>query len=181
MKQILTILIILHFSTTVNAQRGFLLIKKNEKTVQTYTTGAFITLEHKFGYRVSGILAHIKKDSFSILNYNIQKKIDYRGFVIFDTVYNGYSYFDKNDIKSIPIKKRRNILQTASAASYLASMSFTILAIVNGVKFSDSLSEIGKNVAIKGGGFFALGLGLSKLTRTEYKMGKKFKIGLMQF
>jgi hypothetical protein len=164
------------------AQRGFLLVQKKNKTIESYTTGAPIVLQHKYNYTIQGLLAHIKKDSFSVLNYTIQKKIDPRGFVYFDTLYNGYTFFAISDIKGIPKKdKRKSIIETASGASFLLGTSFTIVSLVNGIKFSDSLEEIGKNVAIKGGGFFALGWVLKKLKPTFYTFGKKYKLHLMQF
>ncbi len=166
----------------VNAQRGFLLIKKNNKTVESYSTGAPITFTHYYKYNVQGLLAHIKKDSFSILQYNIQKKMDPRGFVYFDTIYNGYAFFALNDVAILPRRKQKGkLVRMTSGASFLASGAISVLSIVNGIRFKDKSATILKNVIYKGGGLFLLGTGLSKLYPNYYKLGKKFTLALMQF
>jgi hypothetical protein len=167
---------------TANAQRGFLLIKKNNKTVESYSTGLPILFTHHYGYSVQGLLAHIKKDSFSILQYAIQKKMDQMGFVYFDTIYQGFSFFALHDVASIPKRKQKGkLVQMASGASFLASGAITVLSIVNGIKFKDNLPTISKNVATKGGGLFLLGFGLSKLYPSNFVFRKKFRLALMQF
>jgi hypothetical protein len=171
------ILVLLFFPASgLFAQRGFLFVKKNAKTVQTYTTGMPVTLQHKFDYQIQGVLAHIKKDSFSVLQYTIVKKITDKGFVFFDTAYNGFTYYSIDDIKSIPIKKNKSILQTAQGASYLAGFGISVLSLVNGIKFNETGSQILKDVAIKGGGLFALGKVLGLLYKTEFKIGRKFRL-----
>jgi hypothetical protein len=163
------------------AQRGFLLIKKNNKTIETYTTGAFISMQHKYGYTINGLLAHVDKDSFSILNFMFQKKFSPMGFVFLDTIYNGYTYFSVKDIKRIPKRKNKSILKTLQGASYLASSGYAAISIINGIRFGDELSTIGKNLAIKSGGFFAFGYFLGVIHKDYFNIGKRFKISLMQF
>jgi hypothetical protein len=163
------------------SQRGLLLVQKKGKTIKTYSTGSYVQMEHRFGYSIVGVLAHIKTDTFSILNYSIQRSINDKGFVFFDTLYNGYTYYNKSDIKNIKIETNKSIYQTAEGASYLASGAFTILALVNGFKFKENIGTIGKEVAIRGVGFYALGRFFKLLYKEVYPIGKKYKIQLMQF
>jgi hypothetical protein len=181
MKNGFLLLVLLLTLSLAKAQRGFLFIQKNNKTVQTYTTGVSISMQHHYGYPIQGILAHIRNDSFSVLNYSIQKKITYNGFVYFDTLYNGYTFYSIHDIKSVPIKKNRSILQTAQGAAYLLAFSFTTLSIVNGIKFKQNFNTISKDVALKGGGFFVLSRLLGWLHKDQYIIGKKYKVALMEY
>jgi hypothetical protein len=167
---------------TSTAQRGFLLIKKHNKTIESYSTGLPILFTHHYGYNVQGLLAHIKKDSFSILQYTIQKKRDPMGFVFFDTIYQGYTFFALTDVASFPRRKQKGkLVQMASGASYLASMGIVGLNIVNGIKFKDKFTTIAQYVVVRGGGLGALGFGLSKIYPNDYRIRKKFRLALMQF
>jgi hypothetical protein len=148
MNKFLLLLVFAIISFTSVAQRGFLFVSKKDKKVLTLTTGTFVQMRHHYGYTIQGILGHIRKDSFSVLSYSINKSINDKGFVFFDTIYNGYTFYSIHDIASIPIKKNKSIFKTAQGASYLASMSLTVLSLVNGIKFNDNIGEIGKTIWI---------------------------------
>jgi hypothetical protein len=181
MKIIFAIIILHLFSTGLHAQQGMLLIQKNKRTVKAYYTGSNIIMKHKYGYTIQGILAHIKKDTFSILNFTI-KRIDLgMGFARFDTVYNGYSFFSIMDIKSIPIIKTKSLLEVAEGLSYLGATGITLASLINGLKFKENIGTIGKEVAVRGGGLFLLGKSLSLFNKKNYVFNKKYSIALMQF
>ncbi len=181
MKLLYTILFLLFICIHTTAQQGLLVVQKNKRTVKTYSTGSNIIMQHKYGYTIQGILAHVKKDSFSILNFSI-KRVDLgMGFARFDTAYNGYSFFSIKDIKSMPIIKTKSLLEVGEGLSYLASTGITIASIVNGIKFKENIGTIAKDVAIKGGGLFLLGKFFSLFIKKDYVFKKKYTIALMQF
>jgi hypothetical protein len=177
-----TLLFVFLFCTlNTVAQRGFLMVQKNGKTIKTYTTGSYITLNQLNGRPITGLLAHVKNDTFSVYNYNIVRRGDYMGAVWFDTIYRGYQFFRPDEVKSIFIKKNKSILQTIEGASYLLGVIFTATNIVNGIRIKDNFGNIAKNVAIKGGGFFVLSTLLSFTHKEYYVFNKKLKLKLMPY
>jgi hypothetical protein len=180
MKLIFAIIILQLFYLCSHAQQGMLLIQKNKRTVKAYYTGSNIIMQHKRGYTIQGILGRIQKDSFSVLNFSIKRVELGMGFARFDTSYNGYSFFSIADIKSIPILKTKSLIEVAEGLSYLGATGITIASIVNGVKFKENITTIGKEIAIRGGGLFLFGKLLSLFNKKNYVIQKKYSIALMQ-
>ncbi len=171
------LLLVLH----TNAQRGLLFVQKNKKTVHTYSTTSYITMQHQYGYYIQGILASIKKDSFSIYNYVTRPSKTKFGLNLIDTVFTGFTFYSIKDIKSIAIKKNKSIFATLEGLSYLGSIGITLVNVVNGIKFKDTGETILKNTVIQGGGMFVLAKIFGKLHKESYPIGKKYKIVLMPF
>jgi hypothetical protein len=170
-------------TTQLVAQRGFLLVKKNNKTVATYTTGQKITIQHIYGFQNEGLLAHIRTDSFSLLNYRILRKSTFQGFVYFDTIYNGYTFYNIADIKSIERRKPKGFgFKLFGGIGKLSGVGLGILNIANGRRFGYSgYKEYTKAFALNGILPYVAGALIGKLYKTHFVFRKKYSISLMEF
>ncbi|MBL7728298.1 MAG: hypothetical protein JNM68_11450, partial [Dinghuibacter sp.] len=64
---------------------------------------------------------------------------------------------------------------------YIAAALFSGMAIVNGSKFSDKLSTSLTQAAVRGGSLFLLGRVFHWLGRSDYRMGKRFRITVLSW
>lgn len=182
MKYIFTVIFILLFSK-LDAQRGILLVQKKGKTIASYSTSSTITFWNRYGQVASGILGHIRKDSFSILQYRIQRKADMLGFVKFDTIYNGYVFYHKDDISAISRRKPKGTgYKILGGIGMLGGSAMAVLNLVNGRRFGyETVEDYLKPIATRGGIPFLIGLGLSKFYKEEFKIKRKWSIGLLEY
>ncbi len=181
-RTLLTFLLITFIILSGQAQRGSLLIKKKNKVDATFTIGAHLNLQDVNNDYYTGILAHVKKDSFSILNYRIITKGSPLGFVVFDTIYNGYTFFHKSDIVAMNRAKPKGYwFKIVGGLAVLGGAGMTVLQLVNGGRFNYDGADYAKNIALKGVIPFFAGIGIKKLYKTQYFFKRKYKIDLMQY
>jgi hypothetical protein len=158
------------------AQEAFLVFKKKNQTLRTYMRGSYMQLTHRNGSQVNGEVLKIAKDSIYLRNYFVQRLANDKGFVFFDTIYSGITPLHVNNVKSIYVAKRGFSFKASEYTSYAAAGLFSVLAVVNGIKFNDGLSTTYKQVAIRGGSLFLLGRLFHLLGREDFKMGKKYRL-----
>jgi hypothetical protein len=174
----LLLFLFLFFTQAASAQEGFLVFKKKNKTYRTFMSGSYLQITHRNGTDISAELRHVKKDSISLRAYMVQRLASTTGFVFFDTIYTASTTYALADIKTIYIQKRGFSYKTSEYTAYLAAGVFSIMAVVNGAKFKNEngKSTILRDVAIRGGGLFALGRLFHWLGRENFRLGKKYRL-----
>jgi hypothetical protein len=63
----------------------------------------------------------------------------------------------------------------------LGASAYAILSLVNGTKFGEDGKTIVQNGIVQGAALVLTGILVRKLNPSDYKLGKKYKLALMQF
>jgi hypothetical protein len=181
MRLVCIILLLLGNLQLLQAQDGFLVMKKKNITRKTWMTGSTITFTLNTGQKVTGLFMQAKKDSFFVRSYQILRYENEKGFVFLDTIYGGRAAIAVDDVVRISVASRKKAALLASEyTAYAAAAWFGVMSIVNSAKFEDTRAILGE-VATRSGGLFLLGRLIRLGNRTEFKMGRKYKLATVVF
>lgn len=164
------------------AQDGFLMLKKkNNRTIKTWSTGSAIQLTHYRAGSLNALLAGTKPDSVILKTYEVQRFESSKGFIFFDTVFTGTYLVGLNEIEQVYAPNyKRFAFKTSEYTAYIAAGLFSVMALVNGSKFNDKFSTSLTQAAVRGGSLFLLGRIFHWLGRSDYRLGKKFRLSVFQ-
>ena len=179
----LTILTLLLLSTScvLLSQNAALFFTDKNKNKQTYFLGSTIKLQHEIGYPIIGHLSGIGKDSIYITNYTIRRLESDKGFVFFDTLHTGTQHYGLNQIKAVTIDRKNLFFKLSAGTARVAAGYFSIMSIVNGIKFKDNQSTIITDVIIRGGLLYGVSVLFKYLGRERYVIGKRYKLKTMLY
>ncbi len=176
MKSLILITILLSTLYSVQAQYGYITLRKHNKPKKTFYVGSYISGEHIFGYHITGQIANIRKDSVFLGNYYIKRVENDKGFVFFDTLRDGITPYAITDFKVVYVNRKSTFFALSAGTMIASGIWFSIMSIVNGTRFGQSPGQIIKEVAIRGGGFIGGGLLFAKLGNDARKIGKKYSL-----
>lgn len=181
MAKLTALLIIVIFSAAgATAQEAMLTLKRGAKTIKSYTRGSSIRFTHIQGASLSAMVREVTPDSLRLNFYQVQRVQSTKGFVFFDTLYSGITTMGINEITWLHTENSKKFaFKTSEFTSYIAAALFSGMAIVNGSKFSDKLSTSLTQAAVRGGSLFLLGRVFHWLGRSDYRMGRKFRLSVL--
>jgi hypothetical protein len=169
------------FACTGTAQEGFLVLKKKKKTIRSWMTGGDFTFTHKRGFDMSGLLVGTAPDSIYLRSYQIIRYANEKGFVFFDTLYTGVYAIGLDEIANLYIPNNKKFaFRTSEYTAYLGAGVFSVQSLINSAKFDDK-SSILTEIAWRGGGLFLLGRVFHWLGRSDYRMGRKYRLHTINF
>jgi hypothetical protein len=179
----LTALLILFFIAAGSmAQDAFLMLKKNNRTIKTWTDGSPIQFTHARVGEINALFAGARPDSVILKTFQIQRFESNRGFVFLDTVFTGNYMIGLNEIKEVYVANNKKFaFKTSEYTSYIAAGLFSVMALANGAKFNDPFSTSLTQAAVRGGSLILLGRIFHWLGRSNYRMGRKFRLYVFEW
>ena len=164
------------FFVTVTAQPSdFVILKKNNKSLQTFYTGKTISFKYNDYRQIFGIIQNIKNDSIFIEQWNIRSIGTPLGLVIADTIKNKPEGFAIKNIVKIPNPKARSQFALPGAVLMIGSGGYAALHVINNLTQKGGKVEA-KNL-LSAAGFFGLGALLTWLKPKDIvTLGNKYQL-----
>ncbi len=152
---------------------GFLILKKNDRTIKTFIPGQQIQFTtFKGAYRDAEIV-NIKNDSVYLREYKVQQIPTVYGGYITDTITSYYYQYHYNEISSFPKAAKGFSLGGSGASLFggglLLSLGSGVVWLADKEKFSPALLGIGL-------GGVVVGYTLLKIAAQPVKIGKKYQL-----
>lgn len=174
------LLIFICVTTGVMAQESLLTLKRGAKTIKTWSSGSPIRFSHYRAGGLSGMVREVTADSLRLNLFQVQRLESSKGFVFFDTLYSGTYTIGLNEITWLHTENSKKFaFKTSEFTAYLASALFSVMAVVNGVKFNDKFSTSLTQAAVRGGSLFMLGRLFHWLGRSDFRLGKKYRLSVL--
>ena len=168
------LVIMLFFSYSSFAQStDFLLLQKNNRTIETYYTGNHITFTTVAGAYIDADITQIKNDTLYLQQFIIQQVPTNLGVYMLDTTGSYRFQYHYNQIKSINTPGRHFDF-SASGASLLGGG--VILAVASGVVYLVDRNSFSPALLIAGAGLATAGYFISKTGSKGMEIGKKYKL-----
>jgi hypothetical protein len=143
--------------------------------------GSYIECTHIRNVDISGLLLKATADSILLNTFQLQRYQSPKGFVLIDTVFTGKYLFGLNEIKQVHVANNKKFsFKTSEYTSYTAAGAFLAMTFINGNKFGESFKTSLKQAAIGSGSLFLLGRIFHWLGRSDYRLGKKFRLSIIQ-
>lgn len=176
MKNIFLSFLSLLFSSVCLAQKDFILLKKNDRTVTTLFAGSQVSFTTSLRY-YSGRIDAVEKDSIYLLEYDVRQIPTTLGIYILDTVATYRTGIYYRDILKIHSKRKGFNLAASGASLFGGGILLTTIGLGTWVftKHGDQYYASPKLVigaAILG----AAGYGLLKMNNNNYPIGKKYQL-----
>jgi len=136
------------------AQSDLLVLKKKEKTLQTWSSGSYIIFRFTNRQWIEGFVRKVQNDSVLLNQVQINRVFNNWGFYSFDTTQLGIMKFHVNEISAVPRKDFSNNIITNGKLFQLGSMAFIFLNVFNSaihqepVFASDNLPRLGVASAV---------------------------------
>jgi hypothetical protein len=165
------------FSLSVLAQKDILMLKQNNQTLQSWTSGSYILFQFSSQQWIEGIIKKIQNDSILIDQIQVRQVGNQFGLPTIDTAHFGLMQFHISEIYGMPKKGMSSNLFTNGSLFQLGSGAYILLNVVNSlikadpVFSSDNLSKLG--IAA---GFFVIGKILQNSHKSYLEMGKKYRM-----
>jgi hypothetical protein len=158
-------------------QSDILLLQKNQRTIRQFFAGSqidFYTTEHM---GVSAVVDYIKRDSLFLLQYDIRMMPTMFGTFAPDTLAVYKVQYSVKNVYSFPANPRKFSFITNGTLFMLGGGAYLVLNMVNTLREGDPpFAKDNRPNIIGGVAAFAAGLLLNKTQRTEYRLGKKYRL-----
>lgn len=156
-----------------SAQSGdFILLKKNDRTIQTYFPGSTISFISTTGAGIEAYIQSIRNDTLYLKQFVTRPVPTQLGVYVLDTSFYYYQYH-YNQIRAIGKKGRRFDWAGSGAAlmggGILLTVASGVVYLADNNKFSPEL--LGAAVALTGVGYF-----LSRNSGGAMEIGKKYSL-----
>lgn len=172
-----SLLLCCFFSLSAMAQKDLLLLKQNNQTLQTWTSGSYILFQFSSKQWIEGIIKTIKNDSLLIDQIQVRQVGNRFGLPSIDTAHFGLLKLHITEIYGMPKHDGTTNMFNNGSLLQLGSGAYIFLNIINSiikndpVFGTDNLPKLG--IAA---GFFVLGKILQNSHRTYLQMGKKYRM-----
>jgi hypothetical protein len=177
MKQLLFILLFLFSSHFVFSQTDLLVLKQNNRIIQTWVTGSFINFQFSSKQWIQGIVRVIRNDSIIIDQVMLVQTPTQLGFLRNDTAHLGLMKLHVSEIYGMPKRNFSSGIISNGALFQLGSGAYIFLNLANTLIHNERLFSA-VNAARLGvaGGVFLLGTLLAASHKTYIVLGKKYKM-----
>jgi hypothetical protein len=177
MNRCIFILIAALIITSSFAQSDFIILKKNDKVLQSWFKGNDIYMQLKNGQWINAIIYKIEKDSLYLRPYVVQTYVNRIGLNFLDTTFYGLMPISPNYINAFPKKGESFSYVKNGLIFVLAGGGYIILNVINTLSNNepvfgaDNLPKISIAAAV-----LALGAVMGLTHKPNYIMGKKYHI-----
>lgn len=175
MKFILPILLILPVGTYCQ-QADFIILKKKNKTVETFYSGGNISFTTDRGAFINASINGIKNDTLYLQEFIIRYQPTTLGTYIIDTA-GSYNYkYHYNQVMAIGRKEKTNFNTKGSGAALLGGGA--VLTLASGVVYIADRSKFSAPLLIASVGLGTLGYFMAKGRKNGGSMiiGKKYRL-----
>jgi hypothetical protein len=179
--KIISLLICCIFSLSVFAQRDVLLLKQNNQTLQSWTSGSYILFQFSSKQWIEGIIKKIQNDSVTIDHIQVRQVANQFGLPTIDTAHFGIMKFHINEIYGMPKRGMSTNMFSNGSLFQLGSAAYILINVANSliksdpVFGSDNLPKLG--IAA---GVFVIGKILQNTHKSYLQMGKKYRLITLQ-
>ena len=176
MKIILPLLLL--FSLSCYAQSAdFIVLKKHNKTVKTFYTGANIDITTTSGAYISAQIIGIKNDSLFLQEFIIHYLPTTIGTYIVDTAGSYHYKFHYNQVKAIGKVEKKGFNTKGSGASLFGGG--VLLTLASGVVYLVDRKKFSAPLMIASAALATAGYFMSKGGSNAMLIGKKYKLVYM--
>ena len=173
----LTLLLLVFISYNAVAQPSdILLLKKNNRTIASFSAGNHISFTAVDGANVDADITTIQNDTLYLREYAVHQVFTTLGVYMPDTVNTYLVNYSYEDIASIP-KTGRHFDIAASGNSLLGGG--ILLTVASGVVYLSDRSTFSPALLIAGASLGVIGYFMSKNNGHEWKIGKKYKLSYL--
>jgi hypothetical protein len=176
MKSLTLILLVLISYKAVAQSSDILLLKKNNRTIATYSGGNHINFTSVNGTYVDAEITTIQNDTLYLREYAVHQVFTTLGVYMPDTANVYLTKYSYEDILSIP-KTGRHFDITASGNSLFAGG--ILLTVASGIVYVSDRAQFSPGLLIAGASLGVIGFFLSKHNANEWKIGKKYKFSYL--
>lgn len=156
---------------SANAQNGFLLLQKNNRTTLTFFPGSEIGFSTHSGTHHSGRIMSLKNDSLLLKVYSVFPSPDFTGKM--DTLTKYYLPLPVSDIASVDRTGRRFNWQASGAALFGGG---TLLVLAGGISWLVDRDKFSPTLLIASAALAATGYLLMKKGNRPIRLGKKYTL-----
>ncbi|HNH23211.1 MAG TPA: hypothetical protein PLY26_13735, partial [Ferruginibacter sp.] len=178
MKFLLPILLLASVSCTAQSA-DFLVLKKKNKTIQTFYSGNNISITTQSGAYISALINGIKEDTLYLQEFITRYMLTTFGTYIIDTL-GSYRYkFHYNQIRAIGRKQKTNFNWRGSGASLMGGGS--LIVIGSGIVYLADKQKFSLPLLLAGAGLGTLGYFMAKGKKggDGFLIGKKYQLVYM--
>lgn len=178
MKFLLPILLLASVSCTAQSA-DFLVLKKKNKTIQTFYSGNNISITTQSGAYISALINGIKEDTLYLQEFITRYMLTTFGTYIIDTL-GSYRYkLHYNQIRAIGRKQKTNFNWRGSGASLMGGGS--LIVIGSGIVYLADKQKFSLPLLLAGAGLGTLGYFMAKGKKggDGFLIGKKYQLVYM--
>jgi hypothetical protein len=179
MKFLLPILLLLP-AASVCQQADFIILKKKNKTVETFYSGTHISFTAKSGAYFNNVLINgIKDDTLYIQEFITRYALTTFGAYIIDTLGSNHYKYHYNQVMAIGRKEKTNFNTKGSGAALLGGA--VVLTLASGVVYIADRSKFSAPLLVASVGLGTLGYFMAKGRKNGGAMliGKKYRLVYM--
>ncbi len=166
------------FPTASFAQSGdFIILKKNNKTVETFYSGTDIAFTTTTGAFINAHINQVRNDTLYLQEFLVRYLPTNFGTYIIDTAGSYHHKFHYNQIKAIGQKEKTNFNWKGSGAALLGGGA--LLTLGSGVVYLADREKFSAPLLIAAASLGTLGYFMSKGSGSTITIGKKYKLVYM--
>ena len=168
-------------SLSVMAQKDVLMLKQNNQTIQSWTSGSYILFQFSSKQWIEGIIKKVQNDSITIDQIQVRQVGNQFGLPTIDTAHFGIMKFHISEIYGMPKRGMSSNMFTNGSLFQLGSGAYILLNVANSIIKSDPVfgSENLPKLGIAAG-VFVLGKILQNTHKSYLQMGKKYRMVTLQ-
>lgn len=172
----LFLLIISIIPSVLFAQSDMLMLKKNNKVIQTFFPNSDIMFSTESGYREAHIL-DIKRDSLFLVQYDVRTVMTNLGVYMLDTVAAYRSAIRYNEITGIGKKSSGFSWRGSGAALFGGGTVLTVAGLVTWILAKPNTRYYARPELVIGAAILAgVGYLMMKSSGRQMKIGKKYSL-----
>ncbi|MFM7357462.1 MAG: hypothetical protein ACKO1T_02705 [Sediminibacterium sp.] len=167
---------ILFSCITASAQTDWLAFKKNNRTVQSWSSGSYIIVQMASKQWLEGFVRKVWRDSIRIELVKINRVVNNWGFYSFDTARAGFIDLHVKELRALPKKNFSYNVFSNGQLFKLGALGYVSLNVINSLSRKDPVFAP-DNVANLGvaGLVFVGGVLLGSFQRTYWEVGKRYR------
>lgn len=151
----------------------FISLKKRGRTIKNFYKGTFIEFVHKNGSHVYGTVDRVFKDSLYMVQHDVRMIPNRWGTQSADTVATYSMRFHYKDIVAFPKEPKGFEFIRNGTLFMIGGVAYAFLHTTNGLI---QKQKIEPSVIAISGGVALIGLGMKKLRKYYYPLGRKYQL-----
>ncbi len=176
MKLLLT-LFLSGMMVSANAQTDLLLLKKGNRTEQTWITGSFIHFQFSSKQWIQGFLKQIRNDSILVDQIAFYQVPTESGFPRIDTAHMGNLKLHINEIYGLPKRNKGSGIFTNGTLLKMGSTAYVFLNVFNSLIHNEAVfSAVNLNRMAVAGGVYLAGTLMGWAQKPSIVLGKKYSM-----
>ena len=176
MRKLLLVILLFSFHFA-HSQSDFLVLKKKDRTIQTFMPGFTITFQLNNHQWLQGIIKKIERDSIFIREVKIQPVYGAWGFAGYDTGILSLLKFHVNDIIAFPAPEKPFAFITNGLFFQIGAAGYAGLNIINGISRKEKIFDNKNSVRL---GIASVIFGMGELLHLSHPgnmmLGKKYHL-----